>query len=558
MARWFSSLRIQARFLAVFALFIFFGTLSTTGFLFIIDAMDIQTIAIVDDSRDLVRVSQLQALVEEERRHADEYALSGEAEQFTRYAGTRENVEESLEDILADVGGDDDVLSDFVPIGEDIAANHQAFDEMIRLHLEGEFAQAQQTAQEVTVEQAPQYDIINDEISYLVTLNTLRFEDTLQTTGRLTQIGIVAAAVTLLALFASSVLAALATNSVVDPLLYLLNAVYSFENDSYNQDLLAPQAGRQDEIGVLMRAFDDSVNTITTGVSRTRGLLDAATRFVPQNYLDFLNKRSIEDLELGDHISANMAIMFSDIRGFTTLSEKMTPAENFNFVNDYLQRVSPVIQQNNGFVVKFLGDGMMAIFPYSVRDSLQAALYKLEAVKQLNTARKAAGELPIALGIGLHIGPMMIGMIGEAQRMQGDAFSDNVNLTARLEGLNKMFGTNIIISGDALDTIPDKDVFELRSLGLVQVKGRRTPIALYDVYEADGGEQRDLKHATRDTFQQALQAYKVGDLAQARALFKMVKQANNDDRAAQFYLDEIAQHQANDTQWTGVVVMTKK
>ncbi|HEY9597310.1 MAG TPA: ATP-binding protein, partial [Cyanophyceae cyanobacterium] len=117
-------------------------------------------------------------------------------------------------------------------------------------------------------------------------------------------------------------------------------------------------------------------------------------RFVPHEYLHFLEKESIIDVQLGDHVSKEMAVMFSDIRSFTTMSESMTPQENFDFVNAYLRRVSPEIRNYGGFIVKYLGDGLMAVFPNGADDAVQAGLAKLKKVQEYNQSRIAKGYQP--------------------------------------------------------------------------------------------------------------------------------------------------------------------
>jgi len=224
------------------------------------------------------------------------------------------------------------------------------------------------------------------------------------------------------------------------------------------------------------------------------------SRFVPHEYLGFLNKDSIVDVQLGDHISKNMAVMFSDIRSFTTISETMTPQENFDFVNAYLKRVSPIIRQQNGFIVKYLGDGMMAIFPDSPEDAIQAGLKKLNSVVEYNIKRKEKGRKPIKIGIGIHSGHMMVGMVGEIARMQGDAFSDDVNLTARLEGLTKVYGISMIISEAIYNQIKSNQEYHIRFLDNVKVKGKNKPIKIYEVFNSDQPEIKNLKIKTQKDF----------------------------------------------------------
>ncbi|WP_371357611.1 response regulator, partial [Hydrocoleum sp. CS-953] len=195
------------------------------------------------------------------------------------------------------------------------------------------------------------------------------------------------------------------------------------------------------------------------------------SRFVPHEFLKFLSKDSIIDVELGNHVSKEMAVMFSDIRSFTALSETMTPQENFNFVNSYLGRVSPKVRDNYGFIVKYLGDGMMAVFPNGADDAVKAGIAKIKEVGEYNFIRKSQGYKAIKVGIGIHFGQMMVGMVGEKARMQGDAFSDNVNLTSRLEGLTKFYGVSIIISEAVFTNLADPDQYQIRFLDRVLVKG---------------------------------------------------------------------------------------
>ena len=157
-----------------------------------------------------------------------------------------------------------------------------------------------------------------------------------------------------------------------------------------------------------------------------------------------------------------MAMMFSDIRSFTTLSESMTPKESFDFVNAYLQRVSPEIRKHNGFIVKYLGDGMMAAFPEGADDAVQAGIAQLKKVQEYNWQRQEEGYLPIEIGMGIHVGHIMVGMVGEANRIQGDALSDNVNLTARLEGLTKFYGVSLLISEQVLKGLNDSAGYHIR------------------------------------------------------------------------------------------------
>jgi signal transduction histidine kinase/class 3 adenylate cyclase/ActR/RegA family two-component response regulator len=265
-------------------------------------------------------------------------------------------------------------------------------------------------------------------------------------------------------------------------------------------------------------------------------------RFVPQHFLQFLQKTSIADITLGNHVSRDMTVMFSDIRGFATISETMTPQENFDFINDYLQRVSPEIRINQGFIVKYLGDGMMAIFPRRVEDAIAAGIAKLHQVHQLNRDRYGdrGGHGSIAIGIGIHYGPMMVGIVGENQRMQCDAFSDNVNLAARIEGLTKFYGVSMIISEQVLQQLGSNPSYQIRKLGQVLVQGRQQPFMIYEIFDADPIELRHQKAVTLSQFELGVEAYQTEQFIEAQIYFQRVLQQSPDDRPAQLYCNWIA------------------
>jgi adenylate cyclase len=350
------------------------------------------------------------------------------------------------------------------------------------------------------------------------------------------------------------------TMNISTPLDNLTSAIVAFENKTYTPELLAQDVKRPDELGQLARAVSGMAQSISESNRLKEEFLQAAQRFIPTQYLEFLEKDNITKVKLGDHVSAEMAVMFSDIRGFTTMSEKMTAQENFDFINEYLKLVSPIIQKHEGFIVKFLGDGMMAIFPYGAGDAIQAGIEKSAMVQTFNQTLKSRGLGSITVGIGVHSGSMMVGMVGEELRMQGDAFSDNVNLTSRIEGLNKFYGTSMIISEDILRQIPQPVNFKLRYLGKAVVKGRATPLGMYEVYEGLSQEVVSLKETTRPDFERGVDLYIKGKFAEAGHMFSQVLEKDNSDKTARLYLENCAEwlERPLPTGWNGSIVMDAK
>lgn len=204
-------------------------------------------------------------------------------------------------------------------------------------------------------------------------------------------------------------------------------------------------------------------------------------RFIPREVLSYLKKDSIVDVNLGDHIEMEMTVLFADIRNFTGLSEKMSPQENFNFINSYLNRMGPIIRRNGGFVDKYMGDGIMALFPGSPQSALTAALGLREELVRYNQDRKKSGYDPISIGIGLHTGQLMVGTIGEEGRMDSTVISDAVNLASRMEGLTKVYGEDILVSQAVVEGFDPTQRDRFRFLGQEKVKGKSEPVGVYGV-----------------------------------------------------------------------------
>lgn len=330
----------------------------------------------------------------------------------------------------------------------------------------------------------------------------------------------------------------------------------------YLENNLTTSAFTSDRLEVLNLLSAQAAISIENAslYSHQVALTTGYSRFVPPEFLRFLSKESIVEVKLGDHVQQDMTVLFSDIRSFTTLSEMMTPQENFDFVNAYFGRVSPIIRQHNGIIVKYLGDGMMAVFPHRIEDALNAAIAKVKQVDHFNQDRQARGEVPIRIGIGIHTGKMTLGTVGEPERMQGDFLSDAVNLTARLEGLTKLYGASIVISQEALTRIEDPMQYQFRFLDRVQVKGRHEAVAVFEVFGGEPEAIIQLKLQTRTKFEEGLTFYYGQQFTAAGELFNEVLAHNPDDRAAKHYLDRSEHYLAHGApdDWAGVRVLDEK
>ncbi len=215
-------------------------------------------------------------------------------------------------------------------------------------------------------------------------------------------------------------------------------------------------------------------------------LNEAYQRFVPQAFLKLLDKEQITDIKLGDHVEKEMTILFADIRDFTRLSERMTPQENFNFINAYLSVMEPAIRQHRGFIDKYIGDAIMALFPHCADDAVQSALTMLDRLVDFNQQEncKQVKKEPVQIGIGINTGKLMLGTIGGEQRMDGTVIADAVNLASRVESLTKNYTTNLLITHNTYLQLKNKSYYQIKKVDAVKVKGKSEIVTVYAVDRA--------------------------------------------------------------------------
>jgi class 3 adenylate cyclase len=264
---------------------------------------------------------------------------------------------------------------------------------------------------------------------------------------------------------------------------------------------------------------------------------EAALRFVPREFLDNLDKKSLAEVRLGDHVQRDMTVFFSDIRDFTMLSEQLTPQENFEFLNSYLKNVNPVIRARRGFIDKYIGDAIMALFPHAPDDAVQAGVDLQQAVLRYNQGRRVAGYVPISIGIGIHRGDLILGTIGEDARMQTTVIADAVNVASRLEGLTKTFGVGLLVSGSAVEGLKPNHRFKLRHLGGVKAKGKTRSVEIYECYNNDSPDLIEHKDKTAEAFAAGMVEFRKGMFLTAGKIFRQIAEMHPGDTPAAWYRD---------------------
>lgn len=262
-------------------------------------------------------------------------------------------------------------------------------------------------------------------------------------------------------------------------------------------------------------------------------------RFVPHEFLAFLGKQSITDVQLGDQTLKDITVLFADIRSFTTLSEKMTPEQTFKFLNSYLNRIGPIIRARNGFIDKYIGDAIMALFPNSPKDALDAAIEMVHRIKEYNEERKSYGLDPISIGIGIHTGSSILGIIGETMRIESTVISDAVNLSSRIENLTKSFHTTILVSGEVYEKVADLPEYAFRFIGNVVVKGKSKACKVYEVLSVYPENVLPFFSSTEILFQKAIGLYNKKRHSEALKVFQEILAVNSHDRMTENFIEEL-------------------
>ena len=343
---------------------------------------------------------------------------------------------------------------------------------------------------------------------------------------------------------------------ITNPLLDLTSFISKFVGSNFTLINEKPKKLTEDEIGKLTLNFnvmrekiieqlqffkqkvDERTEELANANERLLKINEANSRFVPSEFLQYLNRESIEEVTLGDFVECKMTVVFSDIRDFTRFSEKMTPQENFDFINAYLKEIVPHVKEHQGFVDKYIGDSVMALFEKRVEHAIDSSIDSLRSVRRFNETRKKQNKEPIRVGIGIHTGKLILGTIGEENRMETTVISDAVNTASRMEGLSVIYGGNILISGATLSEIANPDQYDIRYIDTVMAKGKEKAIRVYEVLNGLRDEQHELKLKTDGLFQEGIANYREQQFSRAKNAFEAVIGQNPEDKAATFYLSK--------------------
>ena len=307
-------------------------------------------------------------------------------------------------------------------------------------------------------------------------------------------------------------------------------------------------------------AFFDTIGSQVSALLQNLSSRDSFKRFVPFEFLALLGKRSIQDVNTSDNVSLDMHVMFSDLRDFTLMSESMGPEAAFALLNEFLGIMEPQIASAGGFINQYQGDAIMALFSGEADGAARGAICMWDALGALNEERASRGEAPLRIGIGINSGRLLLGAIGSDKRLDSNVVGDAANLASRVEGMTKVYGVKVLISGSTHAALSRPAEFTLRELDRVIVAGKTEPVVIYELLDVDSEELREQKLRSADRFAEGLRCYRAGEFRDARLLFADCLVKAPLDETAALYIGRCVELIARPPAgvWDGTTVLTGK
>ncbi|TGK07734.1 PAS domain-containing protein [Leptospira semungkisensis] len=232
-----------------------------------------------------------------------------------------------------------------------------------------------------------------------------------------------------------------------------------------------PDGTNKEYIGIR-----SDISELVFSQNKVRSLLEASSKFVPSQFLNELKSTDLTSIHPGEATNLKLTVLFADIRGFTSISEKFSSAEIFRNLNRYIAHMEPVVTKNSGFIDKFIGDGLMALF-HNGEDAVRAGKEMLEELEQFNKEFTKEGNDKIRIGIGIHTGPVALGTVGTEARMNTTVIGDTVNVAARMEKLTKKAKVPLLFTEETFGEL--SSTFSAKKVGRSVLRGRINATTLY-------------------------------------------------------------------------------
>ena len=283
---------------------------------------------------------------------------------------------------------------------------------------------------------------------------------------------------------------------------------------------------------MVLDDYSGSINKIEDLSVEMKLINRSLIRFVPDQIVELLNKKSITDVKLGDNVELTMPILSIDIRSFTHTSEKLAPNQVFELLNEYFALVAPIVRKYNGVITKYLGDGFFALFPDGANSALLCGIDIQKAIRDNSIA--VPNSSPIKIGIGIDMGDILLGIIGNSTRMDSIIISNSYHIAEVLQESTKKYSSYMIISDRIYEALNDISEHYIRPIQRVKNSSNKETF-LYEVYDCDDGFIRDLKYSSQGYMEKALKALSNEGVGSAAKYFDKVLSIFPDDPVSLYY-----------------------
>lgn len=317
---------------------------------------------------------------------------------------------------------------------------------------------------------------------------------------------------------------------------------------------------------MLFNSLAENAISLKKKIKFEKNIRRAFSRFVPEQIIDELVNGAAQSDKVSVGEKRDVAILFSDIRSFTSISEINKPETIVAFLNRYFTTMCTIIKKHGGTIDKFIGDAIMALFgaPVSYEDNARRALAAAYEMREaLPTVPLEDLKLPegmtFNIGIGIHYGDVIVGSIGSSDKTDYSVIGDNVNLASRMEGLTKTYGSMILVTDavkkDVYKTTGSDGGFEFRYLDDVKVKGKEKAVPIYAIDRS----HEEFSEQYRDYYKKGFELYKEGNWTLAREYFEKAVNELPDDKAANLMLDRCLEFEKNPPEnWDGAITFHTK
>ncbi|MDV6235495.1 adenylate/guanylate cyclase domain-containing protein [Leptospira ellisii] len=308
---------------------------------------------------------------------------------------------------------------------------------------------------------------------------------------------------------------------------------------------------------LLARRYSQAFGAIVDLTATLNKTNNSYGLFVPREFLKILNENDFIDVKLGDTAEEEMTILYNEIRPAQFVTDRDSAKENFEFINSYLGKVGPLIRDKNGFIDKYFGDAFLSLFSQRTDDALESAVEIQSILREINMYRIGKGKEPVRVGSGIHRGPIVLGTIGEAERMEGAVMSASVTIATRVGQLCRLFDSAILMTDHVLFNLETPENYHTRVLDRIQLKGHNSVVTILEVFNGQPGPILSQFMDTKEEFERGIAHFRERNFEEACVVFNRVLERNKLDRPARWYLEKSIHYCrfGSPNNWDGITVL---